>query len=175
MATNEGGNNNGGRRMLGVRCGPLWRSRRLHVRAFRAEKQEHWFARLESAFMTFGGVPQELLMDNLSGELAAERQAVVPGPPPGRGACTGTADGGNPVEFQRPCGPRTIRRVPTQDRERNVSLTMRNQRTPSPRTRVALKTPMNRSRWRGPQCYESGDANVVLGSMDQSSGVRSRD
>jgi transposase len=35
----------------------------LHVRAFRAEKQEHWFAGLESAFTTFGGVPEEVLMD----------------------------------------------------------------------------------------------------------------
>ena len=33
----------------------LGHSRRLHVRAFRAEKQEHWFAGLESAFTTFGG------------------------------------------------------------------------------------------------------------------------
>jgi transposase len=39
-------------------------SRRLHVRAFRNEKQEHWFAGLESAFMTFGGVPETVLMDN---------------------------------------------------------------------------------------------------------------
>jgi transposase len=39
-------------------------SRRVHVRAFRAEKQEHWFAGLESAFMTFGGVPADVLMDN---------------------------------------------------------------------------------------------------------------
>jgi transposase len=42
----------------------LGHSRRLHVRAFRAEKQEHWFAGLESAFTTFGGVPEEVLMDN---------------------------------------------------------------------------------------------------------------
>jgi transposase len=39
-------------------------SRRVHVRAFRNEKQEHWFAGLESAFTTFGGVPAEVLMDN---------------------------------------------------------------------------------------------------------------
>ena len=39
-------------------------SRRLHVRAFRNEKQEHWFAGLESAFRTFGGVPETVLMDN---------------------------------------------------------------------------------------------------------------
>jgi transposase len=42
----------------------LGHSRRLHVRAFRAEKQEHWFAGLESAFTTFGGVPEEVLPDN---------------------------------------------------------------------------------------------------------------
>src|ERR1700751_1312298 len=42
----------------------LGHSRRLHVRAFRAEKQEHWFAGLESTFMAFGGVPEEVLMDN---------------------------------------------------------------------------------------------------------------
>ncbi len=42
----------------------LGHSRRLHVRAFRAEKQEHWFAGLESALTTFGGVPEEVLMDN---------------------------------------------------------------------------------------------------------------
>src|SRR5262245_39746812 len=39
-------------------------SRRLHLRAFRSEKQEHWFAGLESAFRTFGGVPETVLMDN---------------------------------------------------------------------------------------------------------------
>ena len=32
--------------------------------AFRAEKQEHWFAGLESTFTAFGGVPEEVLMDN---------------------------------------------------------------------------------------------------------------
>ena len=34
------------------------------MRAFRPEKQEHWFAGLEGAFTTFGGVPEEVLMDN---------------------------------------------------------------------------------------------------------------
>jgi transposase len=42
----------------------LGHSRPLHVRAFRAEEQEHWFARLESSFTTFSGVPEEVLMDN---------------------------------------------------------------------------------------------------------------
>lgn len=39
-------------------------SRRCHVRAFRHEKQESWFRGLESAFLAFGGVPEEVLMDN---------------------------------------------------------------------------------------------------------------
>lgn len=39
-------------------------SRRLHVRAFRHERQESWFAGLESAFAAFGGVPEEVLIDN---------------------------------------------------------------------------------------------------------------
>ena len=42
----------------------LGHSRRCHVRAFRHEKQESWFSGLESAFLTFGGVPEEVLMDN---------------------------------------------------------------------------------------------------------------
>lgn len=42
----------------------LGHSRRLHVRAFRHEKQESWFTGLESAFTTFGGVPEIVLMDN---------------------------------------------------------------------------------------------------------------
>lgn len=39
-------------------------SRRLHVRAYRHEKQENWFDGLESAFRAFGGVPAEALLDN---------------------------------------------------------------------------------------------------------------
>jgi transposase len=42
----------------------LGHSRRLHVRAFRHEQQASWFSGLESAFTTFGGVPEEVLMDN---------------------------------------------------------------------------------------------------------------
>lgn len=42
----------------------LGHSRRVHVRAFRHEKQESWFIGLESAFTTFGGVPEVVLMDN---------------------------------------------------------------------------------------------------------------
>jgi hypothetical protein len=36
----------------------------VHVRAFRNERQESWFAGLESAFVAFGGVPEEVLFDN---------------------------------------------------------------------------------------------------------------
>lgn len=39
-------------------------SRRLVVRAFRSEKQDHWLEALEEAFRHWGGVPQEVLMDN---------------------------------------------------------------------------------------------------------------
>lgn len=39
-------------------------SRRLHVRVFRHERQESWFAGIESAFLAFGGMPEELLLDN---------------------------------------------------------------------------------------------------------------
>jgi transposase len=39
-------------------------SRRLHVRAFTNERQESWFAGIESAFRRFGGVREEVLFDN---------------------------------------------------------------------------------------------------------------
>jgi len=39
-------------------------SRRLHVRAYGHEKQDSWFDGLESAFRAFGGVPEEILLDN---------------------------------------------------------------------------------------------------------------
>ena len=39
-------------------------SRRLHVRAFGHEKQESWFAGMESSFQAFGGIPREVLLDN---------------------------------------------------------------------------------------------------------------
>jgi transposase len=39
-------------------------SRRMYVRAFAGERQEHWFAGLEGAFRTFGGVTEEVLLDN---------------------------------------------------------------------------------------------------------------
>lgn len=55
----------------------LGHSRRLHVRAFRSEKQEHWFAGLESAFTTFGGVAEEVLMDNPRARRAPRRGEPV--------------------------------------------------------------------------------------------------
>ena len=39
-------------------------SRRIHVRAFRNERQESWFEGLESAFAAFGGVTVDVLFDN---------------------------------------------------------------------------------------------------------------
>lgn len=39
-------------------------SRRLYTRAFRHERQESWLAGLEGAFAAFGGVPEEVLLDN---------------------------------------------------------------------------------------------------------------
>lgn len=39
-------------------------SRRCHVQAFRHERQSAWFDGLEGAFAAFGGVPQEVLVDN---------------------------------------------------------------------------------------------------------------
>jgi transposase len=39
-------------------------SRRIYARAFRHERQACWFEGLEGAFRTFGGVPEEVLLDN---------------------------------------------------------------------------------------------------------------
>ncbi|MFB9146952.1 IS21 family transposase [Halomonas alkalicola] len=39
-------------------------SRRHYVRAFRHERQSAWFAGLEGAFRHFGGVPEQVLLDN---------------------------------------------------------------------------------------------------------------
>ena len=39
-------------------------SRRGYVAAFRHERQSAWFAGLEGTFIHFGGIPQEVLMDN---------------------------------------------------------------------------------------------------------------
>jgi transposase len=45
-------------------------SRRMHVRAFRNERQESWFAGLESTFRHFGGLAAEVLFDNDRGLVA---------------------------------------------------------------------------------------------------------
>ncbi|GAA0634810.1 hypothetical protein GCM10009016_26750 [Halomonas beimenensis] len=42
-------------------------SRRHYVRAFRHERQSAWFAGLEGAFRHFGGVPEQVLLDNAKG------------------------------------------------------------------------------------------------------------
>jgi transposase len=39
-------------------------SRRMHVRASPRERQADWFEGMESAFLHFGGVPAEVLLDN---------------------------------------------------------------------------------------------------------------
>jgi transposase len=55
-------------------------SRRIHVRAFRNERQESWFEGLESSFHHFGGVTQEVLLDNDRGLVSYHnRQTRVPG------------------------------------------------------------------------------------------------
>jgi len=55
-------------------------SRRQQVRAFRHERQESWFAGLESTFTKFGGVTEEVLFDNaralVSSHDAATRTVV---------------------------------------------------------------------------------------------------
>ena len=45
-------------------------SRRLYVRAFRNERQESWFAGVEGAFGHFGGITEEVLLDNDRGLVA---------------------------------------------------------------------------------------------------------
>lgn len=56
-------------------------SRRVHVRAFTGERQEHWFEGMEGAFRTFGGVPEEVLLDNARALIThhdpASREVVI--------------------------------------------------------------------------------------------------
>lgn len=55
-------------------------SRRLRVRAFHRERRESWFEGMESAFVTFGGVTEEVPIDNaraLVMEHDAARRTVV--------------------------------------------------------------------------------------------------
>ena len=55
-------------------------SRRLLVRAFRSEKQDHWLQTLEEGFRHWGGVPQEVLVDNARGRaLYAVLRTRLPG------------------------------------------------------------------------------------------------
>jgi hypothetical protein len=51
-------------------------SRRLHVRAFRNERQESWFAGMEGAFRHFGGVTEEVLFDNDRGLVVRHDRAT---------------------------------------------------------------------------------------------------
>jgi len=51
-------------------------SRRIFVQAFRHERQSAWFDGLEAAFVHFGGVPQEALIDNARA-LVDEHDAVT--------------------------------------------------------------------------------------------------
>lgn len=51
-------------------------SRRLYVRAFRNERQESWFAGLEGAFRHFGGIPEEVLLDNDRGLVSRHDRAT---------------------------------------------------------------------------------------------------
>jgi transposase len=51
-------------RLVSLFVATLGYSRRLHVRAFLGERQEHWFEGMESAFAAFGGVTAEVLLDN---------------------------------------------------------------------------------------------------------------
>jgi transposase len=51
-------------------------SRRLHARAFDHERQESWFDGIESAFLAFGGVPEEVLIDNPRALVAAHDAAT---------------------------------------------------------------------------------------------------
>jgi len=52
--------------LLGAQLGSKGISRLLTASCacVRAERQERWFARLESTFTTFGGVPEKVPMDN---------------------------------------------------------------------------------------------------------------
>lgn len=56
-------------------------SRRLHVRAYGHEKQDSWFDGIESAFRAFGGVPREVLLDNVKAVILhhdpASREVVL--------------------------------------------------------------------------------------------------
>lgn len=70
-------------RLVSFFVATLGYSRRIHVRAFAGERQEHWFEGMESAFAAFGGVPEEVLLDNaraliLSHDVASREVVVNP-------------------------------------------------------------------------------------------------
>ena len=71
----------GAPRLVSFFVATLGYSRRIHVRAFAGERQEHWFEGMESAFAAFGGVPAEVLLDNARALIlshdAASREVVV--------------------------------------------------------------------------------------------------
>jgi transposase len=71
----------GAPRLVSFFVATLGYSRRIHVRAFAGERQEHWFEGMESAFAAFGGVPEEVLLDNARALIlshdAASREVVV--------------------------------------------------------------------------------------------------
>ena len=70
-------------RLVSFFVATLGYSRRIHMRAFAGERQEHWFEGMESAFAAFGGVPEEVLLDNaraliLSHDVASREVVVNP-------------------------------------------------------------------------------------------------
>src|SRR3546814_13764554 len=52
------------RRRVQLFVATLGYSRRIHVRASLRERQADWFAGMAEAFLLFGGVPVEVLLDN---------------------------------------------------------------------------------------------------------------
>jgi transposase len=73
----------GALRLVSFFVATLGYSRRIHVRAFAGERQEHWFEGMESTFAAFGGVPEEVLLDNaraliLSHDVASREVVVNP-------------------------------------------------------------------------------------------------
>lgn len=71
----------GAPRLVSFFVATLGYSRRIHVRAFAGERQEHWFEGMESAFASFGGVTAEVLLDNARALIlshdAVSREVVV--------------------------------------------------------------------------------------------------
>jgi transposase len=71
----------GALRLVSFFVATLGYSRRVHVRAFLGERQEHWFEGMESAFAAFDGVPAEVLLDNARALIlshdAASREVVL--------------------------------------------------------------------------------------------------